>query len=469
MKRPWVGIVLYWCVVAAMIVALALWAASASAAMEDCIDAACRISHGNSLGTGVVFERSDGFVYVLTNAHVVGRSPSVRCEFWRHGHQSVPLQGRVIARSDAADAAIVAVPESAFGGVLPAVVPLASRDYTLKAGQTVTSVGCSRGTWPTAWKGHVLGYADGDVHFVPPPAEGRSGSAVFDVDGERIVALIRARTIDDRRGIASSVQAVYAAFDGSTSERKTQCPGGSCPAPQFLPFRRQQAPGPEYGSAPWPTLPGSAPPPPDLSETNRKLDRIAELLEQRLADPLPEQTAPLVPIEPSPDGHTERRLAETERALREAREKTGEMGKVLDELRAVAGQLVGDRDTLRDRLEARIEKVRAEGAEGAGATARAYAADLMEEKHGEIKAILQERLGSGTLGLTTGRLLAGALGLSGPLGAGLVAGLWLLSRRIGRKIEAGEPLSTERLAVLLGGKIDDLRQRLAARNSGSGE
>ena len=66
----------------------------------------------------------------------------------------------------------------------------------------------------------------------------------------------------------------------------------------------------------------------------------------------------------------------------------------------------------------------------------------------------------GGAGWTVGKLLGGALGLSGPLAFALGGGLWLVSRRIGHKIRAGEPLLIERLFDRLGGKLDDLRDRL---------
>jgi len=99
----------------------------AHGAMADCHDATCRITAADGgRGTGCCFEQSQGYVYVLTNAHVA-TSSVVQCEFWRAGHQSRPIPGRVIARSTAADAAIVALSQSAFDGVLPMVVPIAAR------------------------------------------------------------------------------------------------------------------------------------------------------------------------------------------------------------------------------------------------------------------------------------------------------------------------------------------------------
>jgi len=284
------------CRVAATAVAagVVLWAAGvARGALSDCVDAACRITTPDgSRGTGCVFEIQGGMVYLLTAAHVVGQSPAVECEFWCQGHQSRPLGGRVTARSTAADAAIVALPESAFAGRLPAAVPLAPRGYTLRPGQTLASVGCANGGWSTAWKGHALDCRDDELRFVPVPANGRSGSALFDADGQHLVGVVRARTGDDSEGIATPLATIYRAFDSpaataaarpeSTPRRGLSpqpvqcgpngCPlGGATPAPgspqgpggyRILPYRQnqdRQIDGLKNSTGAWPTLP--APPP----------------------------------------------------------------------------------------------------------------------------------------------------------------------------------------------------------------
>ena len=298
MTRRTLELLLYWIMVIAAVILIAVWSAAlAEASIAECIDATCRITAGDGgRGTGCAFERSKGHVYVLTAAHVVGNSRSVQCEFWRAGHQSEPLPGVVIDRSPAADAAVVAVPEAAFGGLLPKTVPIAPRDWIVRPGTTLLSVGCANGTWSTGWKGHALGYRGPDLHFLPPPANGRSGSAIFDAAGERIVGLLRARTGNNSEGIASSLQTLYAAPRSQRSgvrdqaDRKhprtavrgvpigrvhgpapadptqvdpTQCPGGNCPTPRrLLPYRQQQDERfrhlQERSQNPWPTLPPRA-------------------------------------------------------------------------------------------------------------------------------------------------------------------------------------------------------------------
>jgi hypothetical protein len=267
-------------------------ASFAFGALSDCVDATCRITAGDGgRGTGCVFEISQGRVFVLTCAHVA-TGQTVQCEFWRAGHQSAPLIGQVLRRDERMDAAVVVIPQEAFGGVLPAAVPFAARGLRLRAGQSLSSVGCASGAWSTAWKGHLSADQGEELRFVPPPANGRSGSAIFDADGTMILGLLRARTGDDREGIATPIEAIYRVFDQRTAERlpaplsrllaPVQCPGGQCPIPggvqgaqqwHLLPYRyRDQfrngggtspspsAPMPSPApTTPWPTLPAPSP------------------------------------------------------------------------------------------------------------------------------------------------------------------------------------------------------------------
>lgn len=245
-----------------------------TASWTACVEATCRVTAADGgRGTGCAFEHSQGYVFVLTGAHVA-TSPRVECEFWRAGHQSRPLPGNVVLREERADVAVVAIAESVFAGQLPSPVSIAPPDWVVAGGETLASVGCAHGAWATGWKGHALGYDNADLHFLPAPANGRSGSALFDASGRYVVGLIRARSADGRRGIATSVQAIYGAL-GNGSQRRAaarvslpsvtlaQCPGGQClPRGYLLPFRQSQ-PAPGQGVAPgspqqsplYPTLP----------------------------------------------------------------------------------------------------------------------------------------------------------------------------------------------------------------------
>jgi hypothetical protein len=423
-----------WLVIAVLtLAALAAWCHCAAGAMTECIDATCRITAPDGgRGTGCAFERSQGTVFVLTAAHVVGTADRAQCEFWRAGHQSQPLAGAVVLRvlNDRVDAAVIAIAESQFGGLLPPTIPLATRDYVVRPGETLCSVGCAGGAWSTGWRGHALGDVDGDLHFLPPPAMGRSGSALFDAEGQRIVGIVRARTLDNGQGIACGVQSLYGQLCRAAAERQVQCSPGGCPVPQYrlLPYRQAQE---NRQATPWPTLPSPAA---DMSETNRKLDRITELMLDR---------------RPASGASDDRSDDDARREQERLRERLRGLNQVIE-------QIVGDPATITERFQARMDKVKAAGAQSSEDIAQAYLRDLLAEKLGEGK------------GLTTGKLLTGALGLSGPLAVALIVGLWLVASRIQTKLRSGEPLVAQRLLTRLHEKVDELRVRVERDKPTSG-
>jgi hypothetical protein len=448
------------------------------AALDDCIDATCRITVGNGgRGTGCVFHIEQGWVYVLTAAHVVGQDPAPRCEFWRQGHQSLALEGRVLARAEntLCDAAIVVLPAAQFGGAPPATVSLGLPGEELRPGTTITSVGCAHGGWSTGWKGHVRRQEGGEIYFVPPPANGRSGSALFDATGRRIVGVIRARTADNTTGIATNITTVAQALHlvarmPSTSADRglmtagpgaalVQCPGNSCPAPIpfLLPYRyREQfrqmpappgpapapSPRPSPGSQPaWPTLPVPASPPTDLAPIAERLDKIDGLLRQMQERREGAWGSAGGSSGGSADGRSGEdqsasKVAEAARAAETAKATAETLSAETHRLRELLGQLVGEPATLLERFAARREKLRGQLGEEASASefARAYVRDLAQEK-----------LADENVGWTLGKILGGALGLSGPLALAIGGGLWLLSRRLGAKLQGGEPLLVQRL------------------------
>lgn len=217
-------------VILSAIVLSLVFAANLFAGHQECLEATVRISNGVSRGSGCVFAKENGNLFILTNRHVAGdRGNRVGIEFWRGGHQSTKVRGIVIASyfrySYHRDIAIVWVQESALGGYSPPAIPLAHpKDAIFVHG--IKSAGCPNATWPTAWTGHVLRHSTGSgdvVYFVPQPAPGRSGSAMFDSRGEKIVGLIAWRSDSGTRdgssdrdgyGIAMTHREIWAAIRG---------------------------------------------------------------------------------------------------------------------------------------------------------------------------------------------------------------------------------------------------------------
>ncbi len=276
---------------------LMLCASAAWGALEDCHDATCRVLAGNDRGTGVVFEISQGHVFVLTNAHVVGNSGTARCEFWKAGHQSRAITGQVIMTGrGGVDAALIAIPEAAFGGMLPKAIPIAPRGTALQPGETIMSVGCAKAAWATGWQGHVLQSSDSRLHFLPVPANGRSGSAIFDAKGERIVGLLNARSGGDTEGMAVSLEQLYTAL--STGSGLIIRYESSNLNPKPVPWRagpqgRQQGPGDCGPGGCGPRRKGGQPyQMPYRQEQDRRIERI----EGRVWPTLPPPVVVLPPM-----------------------------------------------------------------------------------------------------------------------------------------------------------------------------
>jgi hypothetical protein len=285
----------------------------AQASMEDVIAATVRVSSQGQgpMGTGCVTSVSDDKIWVLTNAHVVEGAGTVNVEFWRDGHASVKVPGNVTFRrgpSAQIDMALVEVQRARLAGWAPKPIPLAQPDqWQWYQGQAILSAGCAKGAWPTLWEGNVKG-RDGNGHLVfePIPAQGRSGSAITDDQGTKIVALLFAKDPSGpnaKYGYGMTIQTLGRAMASmptvSPRERElilAQCGPGGClqnqrPNRQIQLFGRQEITPPSSPS-PFPTLPQQpdfpAPPSTDVSGIESKLDILIELQSRGDEPPFPE-------------------------------------------------------------------------------------------------------------------------------------------------------------------------------------
>lgn len=204
----------------------------------------------------------------------------------------------------------------------------------------------------------------------------------------------------------------------------------------------------------WPTLPQQPPaapapsaPPVDLAPTNEKLDKISALLTQFIEQQQKKEETP--PLPPPPSDEAVKKVAEE--AAKEMKSVAEENKQHNSKVAALLEKVLGDQNTLSQRIEDRLAKVKSELGEDAskGEIAKAYVKDFMEEK-----------IADGTLGFSGGKLAASALGLSAPLAFGIGAGLWLISRRIGTKIQNDEPLLIQRLFDRINDRFDNLRDKI---------
>lgn len=194
--------------------------------INEAMEATCRISSnsGGPIGTGIAVQVEGNYLYILTNSHVVEGKNRVVCEFWRRGFLSPKLISDVIFRKRDDNQGIdIAVIRARVGAFRPTVIPIGNTQ--LVANSPITSVGVAKGTWPTAWIGHIREYIDSGntMLFVPTPANGRSGSAIMDEGYNNVVGLLYARNNRDGYGYAMSLQGIQKTL--------TQCGPDGCPLP----------------------------------------------------------------------------------------------------------------------------------------------------------------------------------------------------------------------------------------------
>lgn len=411
--------ILYWTAIFAIMLGLSFWTCQyVEGSLSDCHDATCRISTPNDYrGTGCAFERAGGLIYVLTNAHVVKQHKTVNCVFWKAGHRSTPFQALVVARvlNDQCDAAVLQIPEALFMGNLPKVIPLARPTRKIAVGETILTVGCPEAKWASGLKGHALGYEGWKLAFTPTPADGRSGSAIFDATGEQIIGLLFAREVNDRYGYAVSIQALHrnlaASIKHTVHTGREDCPdcnesvglGDGLPLPyggRLMPWRNKEPEiAPPVAPTPYPTLPQPTPapqPPVDLTPLGEKLDKIAELLEvvqqnttpALVPVPEPEVRPPGVPSDPTEHDSITQALemaTENEEKIAELDEQVLDLGQGHLETKAVTASLATALDNAKkengsvvERLQARIAEAKEEGAEGAKAVATKVVWDIVK-------------------------------------------------------------------------------------------
>lgn len=195
------------------VAAFHLVCASALAAWRDVYEATVRVEVPGAAGSGIVFWVDDRFVWVLTNAHVVGRSRTARVIPFQDGRQLRPASGTVtLRRMDGyTDAAVLRIPRQGWPGRL-SFVPLS---LAMPAqGQQIVTVGCPAADWPSLWHGTIKRVYWPHFSFFPGRAgardmmSGRSGSAICDVWGTKVIGLLTWYDPSTRNGRAQIIRFV---------------------------------------------------------------------------------------------------------------------------------------------------------------------------------------------------------------------------------------------------------------------
>ena len=189
-------------------------------------EASCRVNAEDSRGSGTSIAHDKQFVYVLTNAHVVGNSRRATCEFFRYGRKTSPLAGEVIWRAYSEqrvlDFAIIRIPKSLFGSMPPRIVPLAPATHIVNKDDYIASAGCPQGRWLQLWEGHALSTgSQSRVLFTPPPLGGQSGSGVYTmIKGNTHLAAVLTWRVDADKGGAIHISNFWRAIKGEVNENK---------------------------------------------------------------------------------------------------------------------------------------------------------------------------------------------------------------------------------------------------------
>ena len=167
-------------------------------AVEGSLKATCRVNRG----TGVAFREEEKTIWILTAAHCIanddGQLHETYVQFFSNGYQSHKMKAVVawhIYESDqdiVRDLAVLKVKKADFKTYpLPKIMPLARKQTRVSKGNLVFSCGCPRSGWPTAWIGHLKHADERVIKVVPPPLPGRSGSAVYNKEGEIVGIILR--------------------------------------------------------------------------------------------------------------------------------------------------------------------------------------------------------------------------------------------------------------------------------------
>lgn len=188
--------------------------------------ASCRVNSADARGSGTAISSDNQYVYVLTNAHVVGNNKNVTCEFFRYGRKTRPLPGEVIwtaySERSVLDFAIIRMGRSLFGSMPPRIVPIAPPSHMVSVNDYICSAGCPQARWLQLWEGHALSKSSRDqVLFTPPPLGGQSGSGVYTViKGHTYLTAILTWRVDADKGGAIHLSNFIKAVRGEASSEE---------------------------------------------------------------------------------------------------------------------------------------------------------------------------------------------------------------------------------------------------------
>lgn len=184
----------------------------AQADVVESMQSVCMIhaSKEGDRGTGVAYEESKDYIYILTAGHVITNKkgellPDLYAYFYKNAVPSGPFPMELVKLDynttvdmtetlKIRDLAILKIKKELIKKEdIPVVIPLAEK-MDIKVDQQILSIGCPGPTTPLSYPSMVHGrikfIKNEGFTFSPNVLAGRSGSPVFDIKGEKIVGIV---------------------------------------------------------------------------------------------------------------------------------------------------------------------------------------------------------------------------------------------------------------------------------------
>lgn len=177
--------------------------------LERCRAATCRVKvpgftqykdkkwqKSHHIGSGTVIAQDQSYFYVITAGHVIGSKKKLSLEFYRGQYKSTPIPAEVVwtkwnPKFTEEDLALVRVRKALFGKFPhPVVIPLAKKGRKIDKKEVIVSVGCPHGIAAVNWSGITITQIDDIIPFTPAPVEGRSGSAICNLDATEVLGVM---------------------------------------------------------------------------------------------------------------------------------------------------------------------------------------------------------------------------------------------------------------------------------------
>lgn len=141
--------------------------------------------------TGIVYKEDDEYIYILSAGHCASHTKVVNVQLYTNPEPSDWVESDVLFATyithTTEDISVIRSKKSNFGKYpIPKPISLAKNFSTIRKNDEIFSCGCSDGNWPTLFRGFIETVTDVEINIHPSVINGRSGSGLFNKNGEII-------------------------------------------------------------------------------------------------------------------------------------------------------------------------------------------------------------------------------------------------------------------------------------------